>query len=218
MRQDSCNRIGLQFHIITQAATSRYNHRIRLGTGNISCHRCHSSTAADSNYMLFAIAQQLAENMCCSTADFTFDNVLLVRITGKNDNLANLQRITESAFQKRNILQLAYIIRQLFKNIRSLISYTHAAGGKIQQAAFFEKINLSTQHSFAQSQSCSQSTSAYRRFVAHLTQNLVTLYEQICKLRYNFLLQINNTIHNQLHPLTCFVPRGTFRVPRIQYK
>ena len=218
MRQDSCNRISLQFHIVTQATAGRYNHRIRLGTGNIGCHRRHSSAAADSNDMLVAIAQQLAEDMRCSTADFTLDNVLLVRITWKNDNLANLQRITESAFQKRNILQLAYIIRQLLKNIRSLISYAHAAGRKIQQAAFLEKINLSTQHSFAESQSCSQRTSAYRRFVAHLTQNLVTLYEQICQLRYNFLLQINNTIHNQLHPLTCFVPRGTFRVPRIQYK
>ena len=218
MRQDSCNRIGLQFYIITQAAACRYNHRIRLRAGNIGCHRCHSSSAADSNYMLIAIAQQLAENMCCSTADFTFDNILLVGVTGKNDNLANLQCITESTFQKRNILQLAYIIRQLLKNIRTLISHAHAAGRKIQQAAFLKKINLSTQHSFAESQSCSQSTSAYRRFVAHLTQNLITLYEQICQLRYNFLLQINNTIHNQLHPLTRFVPRGTFRVPRIQCK
>ena len=156
--------------------------------------------------------------MRCGTADFAFDNVLLVRIARKNDDLANLQRITESIFQKRNILQLAYIIRQLLKNIRTLISHAHTAGRKIQQAAFLKKINLSTQHSFAQSQSCSQSTSAYRRFMAYLTQNLVALYEQISQLRYNFLLQINNTIHNQLHPLTCFVPRGTFRVPQIQYK
>ena len=218
MCQNSCNRIGLQFHIITQAATSRYNHRIRLGAGNIGCHSCHSSTAADSNDMLIAIAQQLTKDMRCSTADFTFDNVLLVRITRKNDNLANLQRITESIFQERNILQLAYIIRQLLKNIRTLICYAHATGRKIQQAAFLQKINLSTQYPFAESQSCGQRTPAYRRFVAHLTQNLITLYEQICQLRHNFLLQINNTIHNQLHPLTCFVPRGTFRVPQIQYK
>ena len=151
--------------------------------------------------------------MRCSTADFTFDNVLLVRITGENDNLANLQRITESAFQKRNILQLAYIIRQLLKNIRTLICYAHAAGRKIQQAAFLEKINLSTQHSFAQSQSCSQSTSAYRRFMAHLTQNLVTLYEQICQLRHNFLLQINNTIHKPVTSLDVFCPSWYFSCP-----
>ncbi len=113
MCQYRSNSVCLQLHVVTQAAARRHNHSIGLRACNVGRHRRHGSATADCYNVTLAITQKLAQDVRCRAADFALDHVLLVRIARQNDNLANLQRIAKSLFQKRNILQLTYVIGKL---------------------------------------------------------------------------------------------------------